>query len=127
MMTRMTTALSWTLQIGLAAMYFYAGFNKLMSDPMMVQFFSTLGLGQWFRYFTGTIEVVSAAALLVPRFAPLAALLLMAVMVGAVVSHFAVGGSPALPIALFFALGAVVYLRRGQLHVPAAVTSMQRH
>ena len=117
-MTRAKTALSWMLQIPLAAMFFYAGSQKLMNDPMMVQFFGSIGFGQWFRYFTGTIEVISAAGLLVPRLAPLAALLLMAVMVGAVTAHLVVGGSPMVPIVLFFALGAVVYLRRHQLELP---------
>lgn len=126
-MTRTAALLSWTLQIALAGLYFFSGANKLASDPMMGQFFGAIGFGQWFRYFTGTIEIVAAAALLLPRFAPLSALLLMAVMVGAVTAHLVVGGSPVLPIALFFALGTVAYLRRNQLAFLAKVARSTLH
>lgn len=82
---------------------------------MMVQFFDAIGWGQWFRYLTGTIEVAGAAGLLVPRFAPLAAILLAVVMIGAVIAHLFVGGSPVFPIVLFAALSGIIYLRRSQL------------
>ena len=117
-LSRPAAVLAWVLQIALAAMYFFAAANKFSGDPMMVQYFGALGLGQWFRYFTATIETAGAVGLLIPRFAPLAALVLMMVMIGAVISHFIVGGSPMMPIVLFLALGTVVYLRRAQLHLP---------
>lgn len=33
----------------------------------MVELFNEIGLGQWFRYLTGGLEVVGAVALLIPR------------------------------------------------------------
>jgi putative oxidoreductase len=115
-LSRPAAIVAWVLQLGLAAMFLFAGSSKLMGAPMMVQMFDAINLGQWFRYFTGTIEVAGALGLLVPRFAPLAALMLAAVMIGAVMTHlFVIGGSPAIPIMLFVALSVVVYLRRNQL------------
>jgi hypothetical protein len=36
-------------------------------------------------------------------------------MIGAVITHLLIGGSPAIPIALFVALSGIAYLRRHQL------------
>ena len=67
----------------------------------MVALFDAIGIGQWFRYVTGLIEVGSAIALLVPSIAVFGALALVATMVGAIVTHlFIVGGSPAMPAIL---------------------------
>jgi uncharacterized membrane protein YphA (DoxX/SURF4 family) len=53
----------WILQLLGAAMFFTAGYPKLLGDPQAVEGFETIGLGQWFRYLTGLIEVVSAILL----------------------------------------------------------------
>ena len=81
---------------GLVAFAFIlAGMLKLIGAPMMVTVFEHVGLGQWFRYVTGTIEVGGAILLLSPRFVGAAATLLGCTMVGAIVSHFTVvPGSP---------------------------------
>jgi putative oxidoreductase len=60
------TVIAWTLQIACAAMFLFAGGSKFAGDPAMVSAFDTIGLGQWFRYLTGTIEATSAVLLLVP-------------------------------------------------------------
>jgi putative oxidoreductase len=106
----------WGLQAGLAALFLFAGASKLAGAPAMVALFDAIGVGQWFRYVTGLIEVVSAVALLVPPFAPFGALLLAPTMVGAVATHlFIVGGSPALPGLLLLGLLVVVWARRDRL------------
>jgi putative oxidoreductase len=106
----------WGLQIGLAALFFFAGGSKLAGAPAMVALFEAIGVGPWFRYLTGLIEVVSAVALLVPALAPFAALLLASTMAGAIVTHlFVVGGSPAVPGVLLLGLLVVVRARRHQL------------
>ncbi len=38
----------WILQILTAAVFLMAGFIKLSGDPMMVEGFAKIGLGQWF-------------------------------------------------------------------------------
>ena len=103
----------WTLTIAVAALFLMAGTSKLGGAPMMVQLFAALGLGQWFRYFTGVVEVAGAIGLFIPALAPFAALALAVVMIGAIITHlFIVGGSPAVPIALLAASIAIAYLRR---------------
>jgi uncharacterized membrane protein YphA (DoxX/SURF4 family) len=102
----------WALQIGLAGMFLLAGSSKLLGDPAMVGLFDAIGIGQWFRYLTGLIEVGSALALLVPSFALFGALALVATMVGAVIVHlFILGASPALPAILLLGSAGVVWAR----------------
>ena len=106
----------WAVQIPLAGMFLLAGGSKLLGDPAMVGLFDAIGIGQWFRYATGVIEVASALALLVPSLAVFGAVALVATMVGAVATHlFIVGGSPALPAILLVASAVVVWARRHQL------------
>jgi uncharacterized membrane protein YphA (DoxX/SURF4 family) len=106
----------WATQVALASMFLLAGASKLAGVPEMVALFDAIGVGQWFRYLTGSIEVVSALALLVPSLAPFGALLLVPTMVGAIVTHlFIVGGSPAIPVVLAIGSVAVVWARRDQL------------
>jgi putative oxidoreductase len=62
---------------------------------MMVDVFEHLGLGQWFRYVTGIIEVGSGMLLLSPRYVGPAGTLLSATMICAIISHLTVvPGSP---------------------------------
>ena len=101
------------LQIGAAGMFLMVGFFKLSGDPQMVGLFDAIGLGQWFRYVTGSLEVLGAVLLLVPRLSGLGALLLMGVMLGAVPTHlFVVGGSPLSAIILLIVTGVVAWGRR---------------
>ena len=106
----------WIVQIALAGMFLLAGGSKLLGVPAMVGLFDAIGIGQWFRYLTGLIEVGSAVALLVPSIAVFGALALVATMVGAIVTHlFIVGGSPAMPAILLVGSAAVVWTRRHQI------------
>jgi uncharacterized membrane protein YphA (DoxX/SURF4 family) len=93
-------------------MFVSAGWPKLAGDPQMVQLFEIIGVGGWFRYLTGGIEVVSAVALLVPSLALYGALALAVTMAGAVVTHLAiVGGSAAIPLVLLAAMLFVAWTR----------------
>ena len=84
----------WILS-GLVALAFVgAGGAKLVGGAAMVEEFDKVGLGQWFRYFTGLLEVAGGIGLLVPRYAFHAARLLAIVMVGAFITHVTVLGSP---------------------------------
>jgi uncharacterized membrane protein YphA (DoxX/SURF4 family) len=85
----------WLVQIALAGMFLLAGGSKLAGVPAMVGLFGAIGIGQWFRYLTGLIEVGSALALLVPSFAVFGALALVATMVGAIAVHARAAGDSA--------------------------------
>jgi uncharacterized membrane protein YphA (DoxX/SURF4 family) len=92
----------WFLQIVSAGMFLMSGTLKLSGNPMMAQMFGVIGLGQWFRYLTGAIEVVGAVLLVIPSVAAYGALALAVTMIGAIVTHlFIVGGSPVAAILLF--------------------------
>ncbi|MBX5494731.1 MAG: DoxX family protein [Bryobacteraceae bacterium] len=94
----------WIVQVVCAAMFVFASVPKLTSDPAAIQGFELLGLGQWFRYLTGTLEALGGIALLIPPAAPFGALVLVCVMVGAILSHLLVlPGSP-LPAPVFLLL-----------------------
>lgn len=106
----------WVVQIVLALMFFMAGGNKLAGNPKMVGLFATLGFGQWFRYLTGTLEIVGAVLLVVPRASGAGALLLIPVMLGAIATHlFVLHNSPAVPLALLVGLIFVAWRRRAQI------------
>ncbi|PWT81235.1 MAG: DoxX family protein, partial [Blastocatellia bacterium] len=65
MRSRPVTIILWVLQIAVAAMFLIAGGSKLAGAAPMVDMYNAIGVGQWFRYVTGTIEVGSAILLLV--------------------------------------------------------------
>jgi len=97
-------------------MVLLAGGSKLLGATAMVTLFDTVGIGQWFRYVTGVIEVGSAMALLVPSIAVFGALVLVPTMVGAVATElFIAGGSPVPPAVLLLGAAGVVWARRRQL------------
>jgi uncharacterized membrane protein YphA (DoxX/SURF4 family) len=107
------TAVVWTLSILCAAMFLFAGGSKLAGQAAMVQVFESIGVGQWFRYVTGLIEVTGAALLLVPSLAFYGAVALAVTMVGAIIAHlFVIGGNPLMPIVLLAATATIAYLRR---------------
>jgi uncharacterized membrane protein YphA (DoxX/SURF4 family) len=101
------------LQIAAAGMFLMAGFSKLSGNEQMVELFAAIGVGQWFRYLTGGLEVAGAILLLIPRTSGLGALMLVGVMAGAVMTHlFIVGGSPLMAIILLVVTALVAWGRR---------------
>jgi putative oxidoreductase len=107
---------AWALQLLLAGAFLAAGGAKLVGADQMVQVFEAIGIGQWFRYVTGLIEVIGATALLVPGYAAFGAAFLACTMVGAVFTHqFIIGGSAVPAIALLALALGVVWLRRRQI------------
>jgi uncharacterized membrane protein YphA (DoxX/SURF4 family) len=104
-------------------MFLMAGASKLVGAAPMVALFDAIGIGQWFRYVTGVIEVASAIALLVPRSAVFGALILIPTMIGAVVTQlFVVHASPIPPAVLLVGAAVVLWVRRRELSrlLPAA-------
>ncbi len=113
---RPLTIALWIVQILCAAAFLAAAAAKLTGQPMMVDVFARLGLGQGFRYVTAAVEVVGGIGLLVPKFAGKAALLLAVTMAFAVVAHLTVlGGNPGPAILLLVLTGAIAWVRRREL------------
>ena len=95
-----------------------AGFAKLSGQEMMIATFDAIGVGQWFRYLTGIIEVGGAALLWFRGYQGWAAAVLGATMVGAVLAHLLVLGPSAVPaIVLGLLLSVVLWTHRDQVPV----------
>jgi len=77
----------WVLRILVAGLFAFAGFMKLSGQPMMVEEFGVVGLGDWFRIFTGVVEILGAAAVLYPVTTAWGALLLLCVDAGAFIAQ----------------------------------------
>lgn len=75
----------WVVRLGIFALFLFFGTGKFTSNPTApwVVFFKELGFGQWFRYFTGALEMVGAFLVLIPQTVPAGLALLMGTMSGA--------------------------------------------
>jgi putative oxidoreductase len=114
-MNKMKNALAWVLAIFLAALFASAGLAKWTNNPVMVQEFARIGLGQWFRYLTGALEVGGAIGMLVPRVRFWAALDIAIVMIGATTANLSVLHLPSvapLTAALLVLAVLLAWLRR---------------
>jgi hypothetical protein len=106
----------WVLQALLALAFVGAGSSKLLGKPEMVALFEAVGVGQWFRYVTGLLELTGALLIVVPRTKFFGAALLSVVMVGAVLTHlFILHTAPTAPAVLLALAGIVAWARRGEV------------
>ena len=111
--SRSMTIVLWILRILMAALFLFASYMKLSGNPAMVAEFDAVGLGQWFRYFTGALELAGGIGILVPSVSVFAALVLLAVDVGAFITQIAVlHGDWIHTVVIGAILGAVIYLQR---------------
>lgn len=111
--SRFRNVLLWILQVSAGGMFLMSGLMKLTGAEEMVALFDAIGIGQWFRYATGAVQIVGAILLLVPSLSGVGAVVLAAVMVGAILTHlFVIGGSFLVPVVLLTVLAIVAYGRR---------------
>jgi putative oxidoreductase len=89
---RKTAPAVWILRAALAVAFVFAGAQKFPADTMWVRLFARIGLGQWFRYVTGIVEVAGGLLLLIPRATAPAVALLTCTMAGAILVHMLVVG-----------------------------------
>lgn len=95
-----------------------AGLAKLSGAEMMVATYDQIGVGQWFRYVTGAIEIGAAILLWLPRRQVIGAAVLGGTMVGAVLAHiFILGAAEGVPAVILGLLcTAVIYIHRDQIN-----------
>src|SRR5713101_3984289 len=106
----------WTLQLLVALVFVAAGSGKLVGSAAMIALFDAVGIGQWFRYVTGSLEVLGALLLIVPGKTAFGAVLLACVMAGAIVAHLTVlHTAPTGPVVLFALTALIAWGRRSQL------------
>lgn len=105
------------IRVFLSFAFAAAGLAKLAGVQTMVDEFDMIGLGQWFRYVTGIIEVGVAILIWVPRRTAHAAALMICVIIGALFAHAAVLGMASSPPAMVLGVLALVtlYVNRAQL------------
>ena len=101
----------WALRLLLALAFGAAGAAKLAGVPQMVQIFELIGIGQWFRYATGVVEVTGAILLLIPATGFLGGLLLAVTMVFGIATHLLVIGGSAVPATVLALLSGFVTYR----------------
>jgi uncharacterized membrane protein YphA (DoxX/SURF4 family) len=113
MNSRSKSIASWALSGLLALMFVVTGASKVADVPPSPANFARWGHTPAFMHAVGALELVCAVGLLVPRLAPLAALVLFGLMAGALrtglVHHEAL--HIVLPLVLMVLLILVTYLR----------------
>jgi putative oxidoreductase len=106
----------WVVQGLLALAFVGAASGKLLGRPEMVGLFDAIGVGQWFRYVTGLVEIAGAALILVPKTRVIGAALLAGTMLGAIATHlFVLHNAPTAPVVLLALLSFVLWGRRAEL------------
>jgi len=110
---------AWVLRIIVALIFLSEGFDKFGERRLWIRVFTEIGIGQWFRYATGVIEIVGAVLLLMPPATTVAATMLLCTLVGAFAAHiFIIGiGIPHTPLVavLFAAIVAISWRHRSSL------------
>ena len=106
----------WCLQVLLALAFLGATSGKLMEQPEMVGLFEAVGIGQWFRYVTGILELTGAVLIVVPKTRSVGAGLLVAIMLCAIATNlFILHSAPTAPLVLLLLSSFVVWGRRREL------------
>jgi putative oxidoreductase len=109
----------WALQGLLALVFLFSGASKFNPHEIFWrELFANIGIGQWFRYFTGGLEVICAVLLLIPKTSAIAAALLACTMASAILTHLFVlrdGYAAVFPGLPLLILIAVAWSRRSAL------------
>ncbi|GAA2510130.1 DoxX family protein [Streptomyces gobitricini] len=108
--TRRAHTAVWALQIVLALFFAIPSAGpKLVGHSAAATSFDAIGLGDWFMYLVGALELAGAVALVVPALSGVAALALIGLMAGALVTQLAfLGGEYWFTPVIFALLLAVV-------------------
>ncbi|MCI0691342.1 DoxX family protein [candidate division KSB1 bacterium] len=125
-LTKTQLLISWALRLIAAGILLQTLFFKFTGAEESKYIFSTLGVEPWGRIGSGVIELVAAILLLVPRTTTLGALIALATMSGAILSHLAFLGIEVkndrgllfgLAMAVFVVSLGVLYLHRFEIPI----------
>src|SRR5262249_38625385 len=83
---------AWALRGGVAVVFLIFGSEKVFGSSW-VSLFDQIGFGQWFRYFTGSLQLLGGVLMLVPYTTKLGAGVLACTMLGAILIHMFVLGT----------------------------------
>ncbi|MGW4357073.1 DoxX family protein [Nocardia sp. NPDC004582] len=106
----------WTLQIVLGLFFIIAsGLPKFFGQADAVRIYNEIGWGDWFRYFTGLVEVSGGLGLMIPRLSGPAAAGLSITMVCAAATQAFLLSAPGMaifPLVLVGVFAWIAYERR---------------
>ncbi|GFZ96687.1 DoxX family protein [Dyella caseinilytica] len=68
--------ITWILRILLGVTFLGIGIEKVTGTMGTIPFFDAIGWGQWFRYFSGALDIAGALLILIPRWTSLGALII---------------------------------------------------
>ena len=102
----------WALQALAAVAFMIAGATK-HAGAIDLATFEKIGLGQWFRYFVGGLEMIGAILIVVPRVAALGAAVLTITMIAAIGTHLFIVGRPPISAIVLLVLTAAIAWYRG--------------
>ncbi|NLU76628.1 DoxX family protein [Streptomyces sp. HNM0575] len=90
---------------------------KLIGQQMAVDTFQDIGAGMWLMYLVGVLELAGGIGLITPWLSGLAALGLIALMIGAFITQLTVfhGDSAAFPLVMIVPLAVIAWGRRSTL------------
>lgn len=92
---RVLSVACWVLQVVFAVYFLWTYvLPKFTGDAYWVDLFEQIGIGQWFLYFTGVVEILGAVGLVIPRLHGLAAIGLALTMIGAMFTNLVVVDDP---------------------------------
>ena len=84
-----------TLPIPFGLLFAYIGWTKFDSHSTWVQVFARIGAGQWFRYFTGAMQITGGLLLAVPPTRIIGSAMIACTMLGALaVDLFVLNAGP---------------------------------
>ena len=87
-------ATEFAIRISVALVFFITGLDKFLQSPEWDEVFRLIGWGNWFRYFTGIVEMTGGLMFLLPATTIFGAVLLTAAMIGAMTFHIVVLRKP---------------------------------
>lgn len=130
-MNRTGKIISWVARIGAAVILLQTLFFKFTGHPDSVYIFSQLGVEPWGRVGLGTVELITAILLLVPRTAWIGAILGLGIISGAIFAHLTQlgviieyngkndgGALFSLAAATFVLCAITLYLHRSEIRIP---------
>ena len=82
--SRVDTLVRWILRGAVTVLFCSVGVSKFGQQSGWNKIFGQIGLGQWFRYFTGVVQIVGGLLVIVPRTCVIGIAAVACTMLGAV-------------------------------------------
>lgn len=105
----------WAMRLAASALFISVGSEKFQSGSYWIRLFAGIGLGDWFRYLTGSLQIVGGLLLILPPTSRLGAAIIGSTMAGAVFVHLfvlptGIGGA-IIPAALLGFVAVIAFRR----------------